>query len=225
MRHSSKPTGSKLEVVTDDITGRSAEIRFEKSSGYFTCTILEDEKRDRDLSIVRQWAKQILSKGISIEWTPVISAKEGGDSYRYGGVERKRELDEFGEIEIEIDRFFIGKTPGGVWRKLDWRLADDTSDDVIPDDERLARSEKWGELKDGETLRLPYTSERFRGDGHLLRFTPELWAGLQEIIRAINAQRVTLRKLLRTKEGHAALMKYGAGDKSALLLTSKSSAR
>jgi hypothetical protein len=225
MRHSDKPKGSKLEIIEDAITGRSAEIRFEKSTGWFYCTILEDTKSDRDLSIVRQWAKQILSKGLSIEWTPIISVTEGHDSYSYSERSRKQDTDEAAEISVEIDRFFVGKTPGGVWRKLDWRLADDESDDVIPDDERLARSEKWGELKDGETLRLPYTSSRYRGDGSLLRFTPETWAGLQMICAQINAQRKLLRKTLSSKEGHAQLAKYGAGDKSALLLTAKSSAR
>jgi len=106
--------GRLLEVVEDPVTGRSAEIRFDKKSALFYCTILEDEKNDHDLTIVRAWARQLLRKGSVIDWTPVISVQEGGDSYSYRDKSRKGELDEYAELEIEIDRFFVGKTPGGV---------------------------------------------------------------------------------------------------------------
>lgn len=205
--------GAKIEVI-EHRSGLISEVRFEKSSGTFFAEVGPDYVEGKELNDVRNRVRSLLGKLGMIEWTPVVDVNTSSNRYGYRG--KKDEIQ--ADINIEVERYWLGQTPGGRIVKLEWQKGDEESSTCLKPEDRLNAAEDFngmgqntyamrrGEPPKRVKLVLPYKD----GKSNLLHYTPELWASLLDIVARIDLDSRTLDKLVNTKEGVKALTERGA---------------
>lgn len=236
---SSNIKGARVEIVTDDKTKRTGELRLDKSRMMFYAELGEGETyqavQSRDGRLVRDWLAGHLKKTTTaqhLNWVPVVevSVKTEGRGYSRGD----RSIEMEASIAFNVKRYYLGLTlDKSEWRALEWNEADPDSSTALAVDERFTASKHFrdgpGAKKDGhmhgeKKFTIPFfSSTSYYDDGQksYLPYTKELWDGLRVIESTIKAQKKTLDAMLRTKDGIASVVALGAGN-GQLLLTAPS---
>lgn len=233
-RHDLRERGyTKFKTLKNDATGRTAEIKVDKSSGQFACQIDDATKESKDLREVEQWANKIISKTEKrvLDFVPVIRAQIE-EGY---GFSRRRDSDNdhrSEEIKVSASRFWIAladKDPDDreVWRALKWSEGDPDSPGYVQPTDQLAKStifrqpqergiyggNDMSKAQEKGWVRLPEVTHK----QYLIEFTPEVWAGIQHCLDVIEHEADVLSDLFKTKAGHAKLAAIGLKKEPLLL--------
>lgn len=231
-------SGAVVETFEHDKTKRVAQIRLEKSSGYFHTVIetagVPETFESTELSKVRSWLREQLkttSDDFILEWKPVIELHTTKGDRGYG---RSRDEQHEGGLRLSASRYWLALTPNQhEWRKIDWGQGDEDSPNVVPAAERYALSERyangpklpdhlaidrWGSRRE-KPFRLPYHEADRDEPKYVIEYKAELWEGLMHIIRTLGDMRKTIGEMVSTKTGLAVLAEIGAGS-AQLMLTS-----
>lgn len=213
---------SKFKTIEHPQTKRTAEIKVDKRMGWFRCEIGDASKESKNLTEVEMWANGLLGKSEkkALDWIPVIKADVDEDSrghYRRDGDNDMRGVG----VKISASRFYIAmssRDPNGreTWRTLNWAQCDPDSPDRLPEEQFWEMSTKFREPSESDwhgvtpaqkkgLVRLPEVN----GGNYLLKYTPDLWAGIQHVIDVVERESKVLDKLFSTKDGRETLGKIG----------------
>lgn len=191
---------------------------------------------DRDGSKVRAWLSEHLKVSTDdfvLDWKPVVELTVTKGRMRSYG----RDKDHEAGLMLKFERYWLALTPTkDEWRKIAWELGDPESPSALEPNECYPQSERF---RDGPNMpkverpswhwrdrpfRLPY----FEGDSneptHYIEYTPEVWAGLLEVLRVIENARVAIGEIVGTKTGLVTLAEVGAG-KIPLMLSAPTKAK
>lgn len=225
-----KRGGAIVEKFEHPTTKRIGVIRLDKSTMLFWTEVESGDgtmelHESKSGSEVRAWLREQLERTtdeMKIAWEPVVEIKlDREDRWgRDGEVLRA-------EIDLRVDRYYLGLTPNQQeWRRLDWNEADPDSSTKIEAGLMYARSDRYGSgpkapRRDGSfnyNIK-PFALPSFDSDRSILRYTPELWKGLQEIVATTKRARTAIEKMVRSQKGVASIVEIGQG-KAPLLLGS-----
>lgn len=226
--------GSVVETVRNDKTQREAKVRMEKGTFYFFCRLPDEDVtaenahsreyfESKDAHEVREWARQHIKKSEKkhrLDWKPVIRVDfDRPERYHRNRDDEKREV----RLSAELTRFYVALSHDKTqWLKLDWAQVDEHSATALDEDDRLAQAEKFWKgpkaPKDAHSWHhssseKPFTLPLITGDRSYVAYTEELWAGLNEVLNALENSADTLVDMLGTKKGLVAIAQVGAGVK------------
>lgn len=226
--------GAVVQKVVHPKTKREGVIRLDKRTMTFFAREFDAEYTTEPFAStngteVERWLMEQLKRTAgdnNLEWIPVIEVETGGASHHYYRDDSKENHKE--DIGLRIKRYYIALTRDErEWRVLKWEEVDENSVTCVPDNEKYAASRNYALGPKSPQLtnytrafKLPdYADKR---DDHMtvkVAYTPELWAGLKQIIATLKMARKQIKELVGTKKGNEAVVLIGEG-KTPLLLTS-----
>jgi hypothetical protein len=218
--------GALVETITDERTGKSAQLRLDKRAMMFSCRIGEDHLSSGDGHEVRRWAKERLALSDAITWEPVLRVTVSEGSLSYGFRHRRDDgVPTEASVEVSVHRFYIGRTEGGKWFRTAWETRDADSPKYLPDETVIAKADAFST---GNTYEDPNSYDnkrrastaplpRFRvpyaeGNVTLLPYDEEAYLGALRIIANIEQTRVDLVRLVATRKGIDALRSIARGE-------------
>lgn len=215
--------GARVTKVTHYKTKREGWVMLDKADMTFWATAGEGDSalyfESKDGREVERWLETNLGKALEtdrLEWKPVAKVKIKTNSWR--------EEEDGVEFEIEIDRYWVALTKDRrEWRHLPWDACDPESSTMVADLDRFGQSTFHGKGPKHEacldstarpswqTKEKPMVFPHMTGDVSYVWWTPELWAGLNEIIAQVKSARAALKQMLGTKAGLETVTQVGAG--------------
>jgi hypothetical protein len=223
--------GALVETLRDERTGKSAQIRLKKGGMIFTCRIDEDHISDSDGRKVRQWARERIAMSDAIEWLPVLKIDSDCDrSFRYRG---RRDEDESmdASVSLTVERFYIGRSPGGKWFETKWSTRNPDSPDYLDDAEVVAKADRFSEGNSAEDpdsyknrhrassapipkFRLPHVA----GNTVYMPYNESAYQGALAILANLESTQDALKRILASKTAIANLTAIASGEAPAALL-------
>lgn len=213
--------GAVVEKVVHPKTKRSGVVRLDTRSMTFWAREVDTDTRlpvysNASGDAVRSWLMEQLARSTAadlLEWEPVIEIEYGaGDPYsRY-------EAGPGARIEIGFTRYYLALTKDkAAWRKLSWAEGDPKSAGALDPLDRFAASTEYGrgpKAPQRHQWDTPFTLPNFREGGRrgnkaVVRYTPELWAGLSEVVTMVERAGNIIADLVGTKQGVAQLATGG----------------
>lgn len=230
--------GILFKRIVDEVTGKIAEVRLDKNHFTFHCSIDEEYFASKNGAEVEAWAEKLIAKpDKAVEWIPVIEVNLTSNIDRFG---RRRYADGDQEVtvdfDLKFDRWQIGRTHMGRWKELTWAQLDPKSPKFIRDElDRLKVCKKFSIGEDMEhpderygygrsdskprKFSLPHSD----GNYHLFAYDESLWRGLLSVADTIEREANTIRRLLGSTDGIAALKALGDGQPLAITAVSSAS--
>lgn len=204
-RELSREHGKVVDEVRFHEGGVCCDIYLDKDSMVFTAEISEQRFCDAEGHKVKAWAREQLKRVCALTWLPVISVLdvgEGGRSREYHYSSRRLELH---EISIDVYRFYVAQLANGGVRAVDW----DT-----PPEKRLTSHcapPIWVRGEDRLKIEGGRVQALHEDNIHILPYTEDLWAGLQQLCKGIDALSKKLHQLIKSDDGLLKLQNVGAG--------------
>lgn len=211
----------------------TTNIYLDKDSGEFHAEYAEEDLSSKSLEEIRSKLTKLVEETVVLDWIPIVQITMGGSvhcsmdkpisrtSSTNVQVDEYDERRESGEAELDLDfkRYWIAKRPDGKWLTCHiWHSQDDggKSDRYdpkrdhfhAPTPRRLNSTEFWV-ARNNKDFSLPWTekaSAHERGDTHYVRYTEELWDGLNEIARRMDQLRERLETIVGSDKGRAQLV-------------------
>lgn len=140
-----------------------------------------------------------IDESIRLEWHPVIEVR----------ALRPFATRSTGFVGFEADRFLWARRLDGSLARVEWRDKD------VVDKYRYAKT-LTAQIKMQEEFAPPYRDSQARVATVYLPYTPDLWAGLQELVMGVSVLKERLTELLMTEEGQARLAEVGQAMVKAL---------
>lgn len=202
-------------------------IYIEKSDGSFHATYGDINVNSKTLEGIRKELEKLVEETTNLEWIPVIMVNIEGQSYfcrneKVGpNASTEKDVDQYSEkadkgsarLTLNFNRFWLTKNRHGVWMQCDvWYSEDEggKSDHYdarrsfnAPLPRRLNTSEFY-EARMNKDFNIPYTcktSSFHERDSHYVKYTPELWAGLNEVAFKLEELTEKLETLLGSEQG------------------------
>jgi hypothetical protein len=225
-----KPGRQLIETWQHQRYKDKADIYLLKDNGTFTASYGEHTLTSQSLEKLRSDLRKLVESLTKLDWFPVVSITLSSKTYFYrdkklGGGASTEEETEHGEraesgsarFTLDFKRFWLAKRADGnflvctVWHSQD----DDGKSDNFnsterfyePSPRRLNASEFYLHGEDVNKFKLPHKGkERSFGneqETHYVKYTPELWAGLNEIAFKIEDLAAKLSELIGTEKGIA----------------------
>ena len=222
VRRADRLKGTKVETVSDPHTGRAADIRLRKHDMRFWAVVGDEHGESTEARVVRTWVERMLARGEAVTWTGVIEVTLG-DHYSH------RERDEPDvkrvNLSVEVERYWIARSPSGLWRRLDWSHGDEDGATALAPEERMsaardfdaANPSRW-DMDKGKRPPATFTLPRTVGRAMYLPYDAATWRGMVAVLATIRRSEETLQEMLTQREGLAALRALGTGEGSATLL-------
>lgn len=225
--------GRVVEHVKNDKTKREGTVRLDSKAMIFFAR-LPDEEKTADLTAqtsyfesadgkeVKRWLVEQLQKadmtGKPLEWIAVIEVSvEEDDGYNYG---RDGEEERQVGIKADIDRYHIALSlDKSEWVRLNWEQLDKDATEFVAEADRLVAAKHYGHgpkyLVGRDSWNKPdiFTLPSVSNDRSFVRYTDDLWAGLNHVFDNLENSRKTIQQLLGTKKGLLILAEVGAGAK------------
>lgn len=224
--------GAIVQTVRDERTKREAPMRLDKSDMTFWAMAGSEPSspyfQSKDGGEVELWLERELAKTSEndrLVWFPVVEVAVRDDNHGWSRP-RTKDNDITTGFSVDVERYFIALTRDErEWRRLDWEQCDDDSPGCVPPNDRYAQSHNYAKAPKHELFKpgattygvrdkpfvLPSMAKLGSGAKSVLPYTPELWAGLLQVVQRIDAERAALDKLTGTKAGLDVLAKVGAG--------------
>jgi hypothetical protein len=213
--------GAKFNQVSHPVTRRVAAIKLRKSDAKFWTVVGTEYFESESASEVENWALEQMGKSTSIEWQPVIELRDNSSEHWRDDGEIRAEIDFF------LERYWIGRTEGGSWRKLEWDQADPQSPFALADGQKVARSQAFDEFSPDNARRrrrnkgvtdVAYELPVKIDDRVFLPYDLDLWVGMLGVVEMIRSSRRRLGEILANIAGLDALRTWARGQMPALPL-------
>lgn len=205
----------------------SANIYLDRETGSFSAEYGPKYIKESTLDGVRKQLTKIVEDTLVLDWFPVIEVSIRSKTHyatnqpldRHLSKEEDSDVDkaETGEVDIDFNfkRFWMAKEPSGkwlhcdVWESLDFKGSDNfepgTSKFGDPLPRRLNTHEFHIYGHDLKNFSLPFSYQNNSwGENkptHYVKYTPQLWAGLNEVAAKLDHLVTRLQELIASEQG------------------------
>lgn len=166
----------------------------------------------KDGEEVRDKMLKWIESQMSIQWEPVIRVVALHDNAQSDQIQATA------AIAVAVERFWVGRVSQGDHRSVKWQdeaprgLAGQRFQPPYGGGPRGSRPDHAEEFKRMREFKLPYRGRRdsWTPVNVFLAYTPELWAGLQQVEAQIMKARELLEEMLGSEEGFTKVAQLGA---------------
>jgi hypothetical protein len=205
-------------------------IYLNREDGVFSARYGEHYLNSKSLEELRSDLSKLVEKCMKLEWIPVILIELNGRTSfhrdkRIGpgattevATDPEDERTEHGsaDFDLRFKRFYLAKQPNGEWLECDiWYSQDvDGKSDRFEHDtykfgerslRRLNSQKLYLHGEDIKNFKIPYkckdTSFNENKQLHYVKYTPQLWSGLNEIAFKVDELIDKLKQLLGSEKG------------------------
>lgn len=199
---------ARVDTVEDRHSGIKVHINLDKKQMIFSAEFADWSFSHKDGEKVREETIKAIRERVSLTWTPVIEVYQENN---YASIETgygRLPMEQHETMGLRINRFYAARKLDGHWIRAKW----DT-----PADQRLYDTRGWRWM-DQDATEIKYTAhhgtwmnQKTTGE-FVFPYSEELWAGLEEVIRAMRRIRQLVKDLLNDEEGIQKLISVGAGN-------------